>query len=262
MVKVLVIGETCIDRFVYGSVNRISPEAPVPIFVPTETKENHGMSGNVVENLKALADINITHVTNENRITKTRFVDKKSNHMFIRVDEGDNLTIGTFDTKNIIKSLVDYDIVIVSDYNKGLLSDNDLIEISKNAKLSIIDSKRKLSQETVQYFNFIKLNKTEYSNNSKINHSGLIVTLGDEGAMLHDGKIVKQKNPQQTIDVSGAGDTFVASYILKYYLTKNVIESIEYANEVCGNVVSKKGVSLPDKKFNLSDQFSYKSSII
>ena len=140
MVKVLVIGETCIDRFVYGSVNRISPEAPVPIFVPTETKENHGMSGNVVENLKALADINITHVTNENRITKTRFVDKKSNHMFIRVDEGDNLTIGTFDTKNIIKSLVDYDIVIVSDYNKGLLSDNDLIEISKNAKLSIIDS--------------------------------------------------------------------------------------------------------------------------
>ena len=69
MVNVLVIGETCIDRFIYGTVNRISPEAPVPIFVPIETKENSGMSGNVVENLKALADVNITHITNENEIT-------------------------------------------------------------------------------------------------------------------------------------------------------------------------------------------------
>jgi bifunctional ADP-heptose synthase (sugar kinase/adenylyltransferase) len=260
MVNVLVIGETCIDRFIYGTVNRISPEAPVPIFVPIETKENSGMSGNVVENLKVLADVNITHITNENEITKSRFVDKKSNHMFLRVDEGDNYTLGNSDIKNI--KFNEYDIVIVSDYNKGFISDNDLIEISKRAKLSIIDSKRKLTQEMIQYFHFIKLNKSEYNNNIRLNHSGLIVTLGDEGAMLHDGKIVKQKNPQQTIDVSGAGDTFVASYILKYYLSKNVIESIEYANEVCGNVVSKKGVSLPDKKFNLSGQFSYKSSII
>jgi len=80
--------------------------------------------------------------------------------------------------------------------------------------------------------------------------------------MLYGGVIVKQKNPQQTIDVSGAGDTFVAAFILKYYLTKNIVESVEYANEVCGNVVSKKGVSLPDKEFSLSDQFSYKSSTI
>jgi len=259
MVNILVIGETCVDRFVYGSVNRISPEAPVPIFIPIETKENSGMSGNVVENLKALADVKITHITNENKITKTRFVDKKSNHMFMRVDEGDNQTYNSIDVGKLIRSLNEYDIVIVSDYNKGFIGDKDLIEISKNSKLSIIDSKRKLSQEIIQYFNFVKLNKSEYNNNIKLNHTGLIVTLGDEGAMLHDGKIVKQKNPQQTIDVSGAGDTFVASYILKYYITKNVIESIEFANEVCGDVVSKKGVSLPDEKFNLSSQFSHKS---
>ena len=106
MINVLVIGETCVDRFVYGSVNRISPEAPVPIFVPIESKENSGMSGNVVENLKALADINITHITNENKITKTRYVDKKSNHMFMRVDEGDNLTVGHFDLENLKKKLI------------------------------------------------------------------------------------------------------------------------------------------------------------
>ena len=243
MVNVLVIGETCIDRFIYGTVNRISPEAPVPIFVPIETKENSGMSGNVVENLKALADVNITHITNENEITKSRFVDKKSNHMFLRVDEGDNYTLGNSDIKNI--KFNEYDIVIVSDYNKGFISDNDLIEISKRAKLSIIDSKRKLTQEMIQYFHFIKLNKSEYNNNIRLNHSGLIVTLGDEGAMLHDGKIVKQKNPQQTIDVSGAGDTFTAFFSLKYYETKNIEESILFANEMASIVVSKRGVTTP-----------------
>ena len=62
MVNVLVIGETCIDRFIYGTVNRISPEAPVPIFVPIETKENSGMSGNVVENLKATAKNSNLHI--------------------------------------------------------------------------------------------------------------------------------------------------------------------------------------------------------
>jgi bifunctional ADP-heptose synthase (sugar kinase/adenylyltransferase) len=168
MVNILVIGETCIDRFIYGTVNRISPEAPVPIFVPIETKENSGMSGNVVENLKALADVNITHITNENKITKSRFVDKKSNHMFLRVDEGDNYTLGNSNIKNI--KFNEYDIVIVSDYNKGFISDNDLIEISKRAKLSIIDSKRKLTQEIIQYFHFIKLNKSEYNNNIRLNH--------------------------------------------------------------------------------------------
>ena len=201
------------------------------------------MSGNVVENLKALADVNITHITNENEITKSRFVDKKSNHMFLRVDEGDNYTLGNSDIKNI--KFNEYDIVIVSDYNKGFISDNDLIEISKRAKLSIIDSKRKLTQEMIQYFHFIKLNKSEYNNNIRLNHSGLIVTLGDEGAMLHDGKIVKQKNPQQTIDVSGAGDTFVAAFALDYYSCLNVVEAIDYANQMASNVVNKRGVATP-----------------
>ena len=197
----------------------------------------------VVENLKALADVNITHITNENEITKSRFVDKKSNHMFLRVDEGDNYTLGNSDIKNI--KFNEYDIVIVSDYNKGFISDNDLIEISKRAKLSIIDSKRKLTQEMIQYFHFIKLNKSEYNNNIRLNHSGLIVTLGDEGAMLHDGKIVKQKNPQQTIDVSGAGDTFTAAFALSYVTAPSVPNAIKYANTVASKVVSKRGVKTP-----------------
>ena len=54
MKKILVIGELCIDRFVYGDTKRLSPEAPVPVFNPIETIENKGMAGNVVENVKSL----------------------------------------------------------------------------------------------------------------------------------------------------------------------------------------------------------------
>ena len=87
MIKILVIGELCVDRFVYGNVNRLSPEAPVPVLNPVETIENKGMAGNVVENLKSLMDdVEILHWHQHEKIVKTRYVDKKSNHMFIRVD--------------------------------------------------------------------------------------------------------------------------------------------------------------------------------
>ena len=87
--KVLVIGELCIDRFVYGVVKRISPEAPVPVLNLVEIIKNQGMAGNVVSNLKSLMDdVEVIHWHQTTNIEKIRFVEKKSNHMFIRVDEG------------------------------------------------------------------------------------------------------------------------------------------------------------------------------
>ena len=60
-IKVVVIGENCTDKFVYGDVNRLCPEAPVPVLNPRKITKNPGMAGNVVENLKALNNsINIT----------------------------------------------------------------------------------------------------------------------------------------------------------------------------------------------------------
>ena len=100
--RIIVIGESCKDIFVYGNVKRLSPEAPVPVFNPIESISNLGMSGNVVQNLKSLdSDLNIIHWSQTENITKTRYVDRKSNHMFLRVDEGDNYTLGNSDIKNI-----------------------------------------------------------------------------------------------------------------------------------------------------------------
>ena len=243
--KIVVIGETCVDKFVYSSINRLSPEAPVPILNPTQTTENPGMAGNVVANIKSLQPDSIIHIiTQPEYITKTRYVDIKTNHMFIRVDEGEEHISDLQWTPKMDVLLAEADIVIVSDYNKGFLNNSHLKAISKKSKLSVLDSKRKLNNEIIKDFSFIKLNETEYKNNLDINHSGLIVTLGDKGALYQD-KIISQSNPQQTIDVSGAGDTFVAAFALDYYSCLNVVEAIDYANQMASNVVSKRGVATP-----------------
>ena len=88
--KILVIGESCKDVFIYGDCSRLTPEAPVPVFNPVKTIENGGMAKNVQKNVSALG-INCNLITNENwqDITKIRFIELRSNHMFIRVDNND-----------------------------------------------------------------------------------------------------------------------------------------------------------------------------
>ena len=244
--KILVIGETCVDEFIYGKIDRLCPEAPVPVFVPTETIHNAGMSGNVVANIKAInSKAKIEHWHQTTSITKTRFVDQKSNQMVIRVDKGDDDVIPLKHLHKNIETIKKADIVIVSDYNKGFINDNYIIDIARNAKFSILDSKRKLNRDLIKHFTFVKLNESEALQNKEISQSpNIITTLGSKGAS-YQGKIIPQNNPQQTIDVSGAGDTFVAAFVLDYYSCLNVVEAIDYANQMSSNVVSKRGVATP-----------------
>lgn len=255
MKKILVIGELCIDKFIYGEVKRLSPEAPVPVFNPLLVEENKGMAGNVVENIKELCDeCDILHWHQNDNIIKTRFVDHKSNHMFIRIDDEkipcDKIHYLTPDQRRTIS---ESDVVIISDYDKGFISKDLIKNIASISKLTILDSKKLLDYDTISDVDFVKLNQTEYENNKDLcNGFGekFIITKGKDGA-IYNGKIYESPNPQQTIDVSGAGDTFVASFTLKYLKTNSVEESILFANEACSDVVSKKGVSKPDKKFKL-----------
>jgi bifunctional ADP-heptose synthase (sugar kinase/adenylyltransferase) len=136
------------------------------------------------------------------------------------------------------------DIVVVSDYNKGYLNNSHLQTIAKKSKLSILDSKRKLTDNIIKDFTFIKLNESEHKNNLDLSHPGLIITLGSRGAW-YKGKVIPQSNPQQTIDVSGAGDTFTAAFILNYYKHKDINKAIMQANIASGKVVTKRGVVTP-----------------
>lgn len=247
--KITVIGEFCTDIFVYGETKRLSPEAPVPVFNPLYIERNFGMAGNVVENLKSLdQDVTIKHLHQFQPIKKTRYVDDKSNHMFIRVDEGEETITPLELTDSVIDEIKESDAIIVSDYNKGYLNEKILLEIAYHSRFIVMDTKKQISPNLAANFNFIKLNEHEYSNFSddikKQYPNKLIVTLGSKGAKYMD-TIYPSPDPRETIDVSGAGDTFTASFTVKYLETKNIEESIIYANEMSSIVVQKRGVSVP-----------------
>jgi D-beta-D-heptose 7-phosphate kinase/D-beta-D-heptose 1-phosphate adenosyltransferase len=224
------------------------PEAPVPVFTPVKTVKNSGMAGNVVANLKSIEPTaEVVFWFQQENIKKTRIVDEKSNQMIVRIDDGElhpvqDMGVISPERRNTIK---ESDLVIVSDYNKGYLKDHHLIEIASYGKLTILDSKRKLGKTLASLFSFVKLNESESKLNEDIQgNPNIIVTLGSRGAKVGD-KLYKQKNPKETIDVSGAGDTFVAAFGVMYAKTQDIEKSIDYANELSGIVVGKRGVATP-----------------
>jgi bifunctional ADP-heptose synthase (sugar kinase/adenylyltransferase) len=256
MMKVLVVGELCVDRFVYGKVNRMCPEAPVPVLNPIEVIENNGMAGNVVDNLNSLSDdIEVVHWHQNNKLEKIRFVEKKSNHMIVRVDEGETSPIDSFPFMSSEKrnTINESDLVIISDYNKGFLNSSSIKQIASQGGLVLMDSKKKLTEDLIEDITFIKLNEIEYGNNRELADrypEKFIITLGSGGAK-YNGVTYPSTNPQDTIDVSGAGDTFIATFSLKYLKTGDIERSIKFANDACANVVNKKGVAVPDSSFRI-----------
>jgi D-beta-D-heptose 7-phosphate kinase/D-beta-D-heptose 1-phosphate adenosyltransferase len=245
MKKIVVIGELCHDVFVYGECKRLSPEAPVPVFNPIHSVENLGMAGNVVANINTIdSNIGISFYHSLEKITKTRYVDKKTNHLFLRVDDEPRVN-RILISETLISEIKEADAVVVSDYNKGFLSEDDLYTISKLARFAIVDTKKRMNPIHLSHFNFIKINEHE-ANQGVADElkEKTIVTLGPKGAMYMD-TLYPSPHPKETIDVSGAGDTFLAAFVTKYLETEDVNISITFANKMSAIVVSKRGVATP-----------------
>jgi D-beta-D-heptose 7-phosphate kinase/D-beta-D-heptose 1-phosphate adenosyltransferase len=240
--KILVIGETCKDVFCYGKSERLAPEAPAPVFVPLSTITNPGMAMNVQKNILSL-DCECDIVTNDNweEIVKTRYIHKNTNQMFLRIDENDD-TIERCDVKQI--PLKKYDMIIVSDYCKGFLTEKDIRWIGANHDCVLLDTKKQLGDwcNTVDY---IKINNSEYRRSEKhitgTLRSKLIVTLGEKGCRYLE-KIYPVKSVEIK-DVSGAGDTFIAGLAVKYLQTQDMDQAITFANHCATNVVQRRGVN-------------------
>lgn len=245
--KIVVIGEICYDYFIYGSTKRLSPEAPVPVFVPHKETTNLGMAGNVRQNLWALdSNLQISLYHQKKEIKKTRYVDEKTNHMFLRVDEGEINVDSLFLSDDIITDIKLSNATIISDYDKGFLSHTMIKNILHFPQFKIIDTKKVINEDIFDRVDFIKLNESEFKSNNipkKILHK-ILVTLGSGGAMYLD-KYFPSPSPKETIDVSGAGDTFTAAFTLEYLKTKDIEKSIIFANQMSSIVVSKRGVVTP-----------------
>ena len=244
--KILIFGESFKDVFNYGECDRLCPDAPVPVFNSLNTVDTYGMAKNVENNLKSLG-VTTYLVTNQNyeQITKNRFIDNRTNHMFLRVDENDE-RYGSLKIESLkFLNFVEFDAVIVSDYNKGFLSIEVLKEISASHPLTFIDTKKQIGS-WANDFSFIKLNNNEFVTNKKnitpILKKKMIVTKGPKGC-IYQNKLYPVENVEVK-DTSGAGDTFVAGLCYKFVETKDIERSINYANECATRVVQKRGVGV------------------
>jgi D-beta-D-heptose 7-phosphate kinase/D-beta-D-heptose 1-phosphate adenosyltransferase len=245
----LVIGEKCKDVFVYGEVTRLSPEAPVPIFKPLKTVENGGMAQNVYNNLFSLIEkkASIVGHFSSSDIKKTRYVEEKSNHYLIRIDENDTAQPIEF-TSYLLKLIKSADCILVSDYDKGFLSKSDLCKICQEKKddcIAFLDSKKDLNSSILDYYDFIKLNETEYELNkpmAMLYKEKVIITRGGNGARYDNQDFPGIK--KITSDVSGAGDTFLAALAFYYMEKKDIRYAIQKANQAASEVVSERGVSV------------------
>lgn len=239
--KILVIGDSCIDKYVYGQCDRLCPEAPVPIIQPLYSKTFDGMAHNVYNNLLALK-VECDIITNQTKTTKTRIVDDRTNQMIVRIDELEQ-NKQSLDIKNIDFS--QYNGVIVSDYNKGFVSESDLIHISTKSQLSFIDSKRLLN-DWINDFSFIKVNEQEYEQSKSFIDQHIlyktIITLGKNGCLFQNVKY-PPSNILVTVDTSGAGDTFIATFAYQYIKTNSIFTAIDFAQESCIKVISQRGTA-------------------
>jgi len=246
--KVLVIGESCDDVFIYGDVLRLSPEAPVPVIKPLRETYSKGMAENVQLNLKALGVD--THLTcNSEEIVKIRYVDDSYNYILLRIDENDKVSPLNLTE---LPNLDDFDLVVFADYDKGFLSKSDIEEISSKCNCpTFLDTKKKLGS-WCKYISYIKINYNEYlTSKTQIDGNVLlkektIITRGPNGCDWN-GKNYPTKDVGVK-DVAGAGDSFLAGLIFKYIQNRSIEESLEFANKCSTQVVQQKGVSIINKE--------------
>ena len=251
--KILVIGDGCKDVFIYGDITRLSPEAPAPVFNPLRKVENDGMAKNVSNNVEAL-DSTVYTITNKNDIRKIRYVDHKSNQLVLRVDEHDycdridEVLLSTIQENKChiaMAGKTEVDAIIISDYDKGFLHEDDIEAICYQNSNVFLDTKKKLG-DWARFADYLKINSMEYEqnkdffeNNEIINKT--IITKGNEGCLFQDKIYPTEDVPVK--DISGAGDTFLAGLAAEYVRSNDIIKAINFAQKCTKIVVQKHGVS-------------------
>ena len=240
--KVLLIGDSCTDEWVYGSCDRLSPEAPIPVMKYRETQSAPGMAANVYENLKSLG-INVNFLTHKEKITKTRYVHEKSNQQIMRLDTEPE--VEPLHPSQITMAAVhqSYDAIVISDYDKGFISVEDIQHLaSRNPDIKVfVDTKKK--KLPTQYPNIIyKINQKEF-NLLDANHipkgENMIVTHGANGALWNHKTFPVPIT--RVFDVTGAGDTFLAALVFYYVQLPDMDESINFANRCAAIAVQNPG---------------------
>ena len=233
--QILLIGDSCIDEYQYGTVDRISPEAPVPIFKYLRSEEKQGMVYNVRNNLEKLG-CHVTLLTREPS-RKIRLIDSKSGHHITRIDR-DVLAV-PLDIINFSSS--DYDAIVISDYNKGTVTYGLVEDLIKDSTCPVYVDTKKTDLKRFEGA-VVKINSLENSLATSF-PTELIVTQGKAGARYR-GTVYPAPAIEVT-DVCGAGDTFLASLVYFHLITGNLDLAIPLANKASAVTVQKLGTYAP-----------------
>ncbi len=297
-IKVLIVGDIMLDRYWWGSVDRISPEAPVPVVSLESVSEILGGAANVAANVAGLGatpvlvgilgddkeaqtvsdllsskniDTDfIVKFDNRRTTVKTRIVAHQQ--QIVRVDQESTHNLSDLETEQIWEILKDLiktvDIVVVSDYAKGVVSDNlvaKLIECCRqDSRLVLIDPKgkdfSKYRNGTMLTPNRFELSEVSPDKNysqdsveinghkllSELNLEYLLVTQGEDGMTLFE----KDKKPlhllvelRNVYDVTGAGDTVIACLAVCMAAGDNFTDASALANKAAGLVIENLGTT-------------------
>ena len=234
--KILLIGDSCTDEYVYGTCNRLNPEAPVPILNFKRKDTTKGMAWNVRENLMSF-DMEVYIVTNQEDITKTRYIDERYNQQILRVDDESLLKPMEYELPED-----KFDALVISDYDKGFLTKEKIFELVEwfDGPVFIDSKKSELPDDC-----YIKVNDIEYGKLQTKNNN-VIITKGGKGAeykgKLYTGEDVK------VFDAVGAGDTFLSALVYFFLLYGKIEEAIPYANKAASIAVQNFGTYVLTKE--------------
>jgi D-beta-D-heptose 7-phosphate kinase/D-beta-D-heptose 1-phosphate adenosyltransferase len=307
--KVLVIGDMMLDQFIWGRVNRISPEAPVPVVQVIYDSFHLGGAGNVINNIKALGGLPIpVGVIGEDdaafkmkeafaekridmsglvidptrsTILKTRII--AQNQQVVRTDREDTTAIDetcrTDITARCLEAMEGAEAVVISDYNKGVISDRLMRDILAKAadlgRMVIVDPK---IEHVALYQGVTMITPNQYEAESmagiritderslrstgealleRLNATAVLITLGAQGMTLfqEDGSVIPiPSTAKEVYDVTGAGDTVISTMTLALIGGATWEEAAVMANDAAGIVVGKVGTAVVTAE-ELNDRF-------
>lgn len=311
--KIVVVGDVMLDAYLWGNVDRISPEAPVPVVAIKRKEERPGGAANVALNVKELGAIPIVCsvigkdgagkalyqilkrakistdgvVISSERITsvKTRLLSKS--HQLLRYDSEMASDLNGTDEKSLLAVIQNVlvsekpEAVIFQDYNKGVLTKRVITQVldwCRKAKIfSAVDPKRKnffsyrkadlfkpnlreireaLNQEIIPV-NESTLKKIHQSLRKKLQHKDTMITLSESGIYFNDGRLsgIVPGNKHDVSDVSGAGDTVIATAVAALSAGLSLQEAATLANMAGGLVCEHSGV-VPITREMLLEQFT------
>lgn len=292
--KILVGGDVMLDRYWFGDASRLSPEAPVPIVALRETKHIPGGAANVAANIagfgakvflvgvignddsavdlrRALDKFEIASdflIASETRPTTTKTRVLVHHQQLARVDYEVKIPLDKSDEKKTISQILDLipevDLIILSDYAKGCLTENLISKVVSEArkfeKVVLVDPKSRdftrYNGTTMLTPNLAEalvaadaddLDKGIEKIFAKVEIESLLVTLGENGMKLFQRNAKPIHFPstaRQVFDVTGAGDTVIAALAVALAVKADIHSAIALANIAAGLAVEKVGTSI------------------